>query len=375
MRAIAVHRVLVGLIVPLATALAALAACGQSDEGGTPEADVTDAAAPAPIPGDGGSRLDGSPADDGAVPPSACATPLAKGATATRVFGAKGIYYDGPQWSDGRLYLLSRFDGRVLVLEAADATQVGVVASAQRIMSGTPSPTFASRLVRLPSGTLVATTRMVAGVAATISGTIAQPVFGDGGANPPFTALTGGRFPIGITWTSGDYGYLASADFSAVNGTENGIYRVAFPGYAVTPIEKFDVQFEKPDGVALSPDQKTLYASIHDTGVIRRYPLDATGLSAGGADLAVLAPGSGPRDLAVDTGGNVYVAVSTGVLVLSPGGAELGRVTIPASVDARSTGLAFGGADAKTLHVTTGGTDGEAEGAVYTIAVACPGIP
>ena len=128
----------------------------------------------------------------------------------------------------------------------------------------------------------------------------------------------------------------------------------------------------KPNGVALSPDEKTLYVVCNDNGATAfdRLPDDA-GLHSG--RMALLAydlnddgtasfrsvlvdyhPQDGPDGLVVDTGGNLYVAVRDvtrpGICVYNPEGVELAYIAteIPTNV-----GFARG-ENANLLYITAG---------------------
>lgn len=128
----------------------------------------------------------------------------------------------------------------------------------------------------------------------------------------------------------------------------------------------------KPNGVCVSPDQKTLYVVSNDNGHwgIERMPKDAParkGLMALLAyDLAPegtakfrkmlvnYAPQDGPDGLCADVDGNLYVAVRDetrpGIYVYSPEGKELAyiKTEIP-------TNVGFGrGDEASTLYITAG---------------------
>lgn len=128
----------------------------------------------------------------------------------------------------------------------------------------------------------------------------------------------------------------------------------------------------KPNGVCVSPDQKTLYVVSNDNGSfsIGRLPKDAPLLKGRMALLAYdlrpdgtakfrkvlvnYAPQDGPDGLTVDTEGNVYAAVRDetrpGIYVYSPAGKELAyiKTEIPTNV-----GFARG-ADANLLYITAG---------------------
>ena len=128
----------------------------------------------------------------------------------------------------------------------------------------------------------------------------------------------------------------------------------------------------KPNGVAISPDQKTLYVVSNDNGStgIGRLPMDAPlakgrmallayDLAADGSAkfrkvLVDYAPQDGPDGLVCDVDGNVYAAVRDqtrpGVCVYSPEGKELAYIATELP-----TNVGFGrGAEAKTLYITAG---------------------
>ncbi|HEY0713393.1 MAG TPA: SMP-30/gluconolactonase/LRE family protein [Polyangia bacterium] len=119
----------------------------------------------------------------------------------------------------------------------------------------------------------------------------------------------------------------------------------------------------RANGVALSPDERTLYVNA-DTRTIK-YPLSLDGSLGQGVDFA-----SGLRGadgLAIDCAGNVYVAQNDGgaIVVLSATGSRLGVITgLPRVV----TNAAFGDGDGKTLYITT-------SSALYALRTQVPGLP
>ncbi len=111
--------------------------------------------------------------------------------------------------------------------------------------------------------------------------------------------------------------------------------------------------FEKPNGLAFSPDEKILY--ICDTGRYHVRAFDYVNGTDGpslsnGRVFATLDPGQpgGPDGMKVDSDGRVYVAVALGVWVFSPEGVLLGILETPK----RPSNLAWSGAGAKTLLIT-----------------------
>lgn len=144
--------------------------------------------------------------------------------------------------------------------------------------------------------------------------------------------------------------------------------------YRIDPdnsIHRIITDVGKPNGVCVSPDQKTLYVVSNDNGTfsigalkdapthkgsmaLLAYDLASDGTAKFRKTLVDYAPDDGPDGLVVDKEGNVYVAVRAlkrpGICVYSPEGKELGYVEteIP-------TNVGFGrGDDAKTLYITAG---------------------
>jgi gluconolactonase len=139
-----------------------------------------------------------------------------------------------------------------------------------------------------------------------------------------------------------------------------GLFRVA-PGGALTA-ERRDPIAARPNGVALSPDGKTLYANDTADGKIYKYPVLAGGALGARANFATSA--GNPDGMAVDSGGNVLVATRDGVEAFSPAGQRWGVIAVPQ----QPSNCAFGGADHKTLLIT-------ARTAVYRVDLANAGLP
>lgn len=102
----------------------------------------------------------------------------------------------------------------------------------------------------------------------------------------------------------------------------------------------------RPNGIAISPNGKTLYVGDSDQRTIRAYDLDHNGDASGERVLIAHIAGV-PGGLAVDDKGNLYVAAK-GLAIYSPEGKLLHTI----AMETYPSSCAFGEADLKTLLVT-----------------------
>ena len=153
------------------------------------------------------------------------------------------------------------------------------------------------------------------------------------------------------------------------------------PDFSVTPILA-DITIS--NGLAFSPDGRTMYHADTPTRTVHAYDYDVgTGAP---ARRRVFAQWTGDDDRpdggAVDSAGNYWTALYRGgkVVQVSPQGLTLAEYEVPAMCP---TMCAFGGADLKTLYVTTARQMREPEelarlprsGAIFSMRVAVPGLP
>ncbi|HTN89952.1 MAG TPA: SMP-30/gluconolactonase/LRE family protein [Sorangium sp.] len=152
--------------------------------------------------------------------------------------------------------------------------------------------------------------------------------------------------------------YFTDPDFQLRGRPElpMAVYRVS-PSGDVSVVDTLD----RPNGVALSPDGSVLYAGEFG-GPIWRYPLNADGSAGSARELvANLMDADG---MGVDCAGNLYVGWEGGVEVIAPSGGRLGTI----QGTGKSSNVAFGGPDRKTLYIT-------AAGVLYAVEMNIPGYP
>jgi gluconolactonase len=130
--------------------------------------------------------------------------------------------------------------------------------------------------------------------------------------------------------------------------------------FYITPegrLTKLTEAVESPNGLQLSPDEKTLYAT-NGTHIVA-FDVQPDGSVRNPRKFA----DSRGDGLAVDTAGRLYAAVAAGINVISPQGQILG--TIPTPVGMQSIG--FAGRDKRTLFAV-------GRGAAYKVAMLAEGI-
>jgi gluconolactonase len=118
----------------------------------------------------------------------------------------------------------------------------------------------------------------------------------------------------------------------------------------------------RPNGVALSPDEKTLYVDDTADALVRKFPVRPDG-SLGPPTMFVPSTGGGGDGMAVDDAGNLYVATDAGVKVYKPNGMTWGVISLP-EVPSNCT---FGGSDRRTLYIT-------AKTSLYRVTLKVPGL-
>jgi gluconolactonase len=160
--------------------------------------------------------------------------------------------------------------------------------------------------------------------------------------------------PDGAIWfTDPPYGLEGIDDSPLKEQTANRVYRLAPNGH-LTAIES-ELRF--PNGIAFSPDGRTLYVSNSDPkkAVILAWNVSPAGRVSGRrvfADMTLLAakgwPGL-PDGMTVDERGDLWATGPGGVHIFTPQGRELGLISTGAAV----SNCTFGGPDGRLLFMTS----------------------
>jgi gluconolactonase len=167
-----------------------------------------------------------------------------------------------------------------------------------------------------------------------------------------------------IWFTDPPFGRPGMADDPDRELDFSGVFRVSPDG----EVALIDDSLEGPNGIAFSPDERTLYVGNWDPDakVVVRYQVSDAGEV---QDRSILfdmtdAPGEDAIDgIKVDVEGNLYVCGPGGIWVISPAGERLDLIELPEAPH----NLAFGGDDARDLYVT-------ALTSVYRLRTDVPGI-
>lgn len=126
----------------------------------------------------------------------------------------------------------------------------------------------------------------------------------------------------------------------------NGVYRILPDG----TIELLADDFDRPNGLAFSPDESVLYIDDSPRRHVRAFDVRPDGTLTNSrviADMDHPQPGS-PDGMKIDVEGHLYVTGATGVWVFEPNGELLGVIVTPE----RPANCAWGDADRQTLYIT-----------------------
>lgn len=179
-----------------------------------------------------------------------------------------------------------------------------------------------------------------------------------------------------IFFTDPCYGDRATMELE-----HDSVYRIDLDGSVSRMITQPEIQ--RPNGIAISPDEKTLYLVdscpiIGGNRKIWKFDLSPAGDVSNQRVVIDFSPGRGGDGMAVAQNGDLYIAagiarprgphestsVPPGIWIVTPDGEVKGRIPIPEDA---LTNVTFGGEDLQTLFITAGKT-------LFSIRVSTPGF-
>jgi gluconolactonase len=137
----------------------------------------------------------------------------------------------------------------------------------------------------------------------------------------------------------------------------NGVYTIAPQGSLALLVDDFD----RPNGLALSPDERTLYIADTSRRHVRAFDVDREGALTNGRVFAEMREEGRPDGMKVDCDGRLYVSAGT-VQVFAADGKPLGVIDCPQS----PANCGWGG-DGSDFYIT-------ARTAVYRLRIDTTGI-
>ncbi|SDL16434.1 gluconolactonase [Glycomyces sambucus] len=150
----------------------------------------------------------------------------------------------------------------------------------------------------------------------------------------------------GAVWfTDPPYGILSDYEGHAADPEIDGchVYRI---DPASGEVARVAADFERPNGLAFSPDERTLYIADTARGHLRAFAVDGGTLR--GGDVFTESPGGNFDGLRTDTAGRVWAAAAD-VYCFDPDGTHLATLPIPQPA---VSNLVFGGPKRNRLFVT-----------------------
>ncbi len=332
---------------------------------------------------DSSIKPDAADASDGAVAPTCIGNPLTAdggnldggvtldGAVTNQIVTVfNGDFLDGPQWfdADGGFLVYSEYNTatpQLLRVAPDGGNNVTFRASGFSTANGPLGNAVRNGVLVTAVDGQNATGKPQFFLSASDGGDAGAIALGDAGATSPNDLVVGPA--NNLYFTDGQYQNTGNVGVA-------GLYRIAGDG-GVFAVQQ---NFGRANGIAITADLSTLYVGVGpqngdpDPKAVLQYPVSATGVvGAATSFLTALDLVDVPDGMAVDVGGNLWVAeaatsngASGRVEVFSAAKKKLG--TIPFATQ-RPTGVAFGGADNKTLFITT-------ETGVFTYVSRCAGV-
>jgi len=168
-----------------------------------------------------------------------------------------------------------------------------------------------------------------------------------------------------LTFGKGGDLYFTDQGLSDLRDPSGRVYSLGTDGRLHALLENAP----SPNGIALSPDEATLYVAMTRANAIGRLPLMLDGAATKVGSFINLSGGIGPDGIAVDESGGLIIAhPGLGVVWVYDKRGEL-ALRVESPVGDLTTNIAFGGADNRTLYITESHS-----GTILTTRLETPGV-
>lgn len=322
-------------------------------------ADIANAEAAPPVsPSSDASPADASaPSKDGGTPATDAEQDAYKqGAYPDPLLGigTPQLVHSGYLFAEGPLWLPAQ--GK-LVFSDINANQM------YQFVPGAPAPTLLREPSNYANGNALAPNGAFYTCEQGVGGGRLSRTLPDGTVEAVVTSYAGAKLnsPNDVVVRADGNVYFTDPNFIGNTQAKQNVFRLA--PLTLTPTV-VDEALNKPNGIALSPDDAFLYVASYAGDFVNRYALAADGTS--GPGTRFIASITKPDGLATDDAGNVYIAVNAGVSVYRKDATLLGTIAIPNGK--RASNMAFGEADRRTLFIT-------AQTDLYRVRLNVPGRP
>ncbi len=320
-------------------------AARENDGGGTADGSSVDMSTPA---SDSGAGEDGGSIDAGSLPVDLGPSPdPTAGAGEAELVRDGFVFTEGPRWFPTEGVLRFTDIPQATIWEFTEPDVFTEITTASERANG---------LAFDASGKMLAAQHQARRVAI-FDGSTARTLVGDfdGAAfNSPNDLVVRGDGVVYFT----DPPYGLGSREREINF--NGLFKFDPATSTMTAEWEGDPDSTRPNGVVLSPDESTLYLADTMGSNVLAFDVAADGTLSNEREFVQV---EGPDGMAIDVWGNLYVTTRGGVEVFAVDGTSWGLLPVPQ----RPANCAFGGADGKTLYVTS-------RTGLYKVRLEVPGI-